>query len=330
MQKIKVQQQYKDRLFRMAFREKEHLLALYNAINGSNYDNPDDLEIRTLEDVIYIGIKNDVSFVLDFVLNLYEHQGSFNPNMPVRGLGYFSRMYQRYIEENEINVYGSRLQPLPFPQYIVFYNGTRKEPDRVELRLSDAFVRSESISADRQPCLEVRALMLNINWGHNRELMEQCQRLKEYSQCIAIIREYEAKFTGREDAVAKAVDRCIREGLLADILSGNKAEVIAMFLTEYDEQKHIRLERKEAWSEGRSEGREEGKYLTILHQVRKKVQKGISAEKTAEMLEEPVDLIEQIYQELISRPDQTDKEILSRIWNVPDNEAEDEIIDGWW
>lgn len=293
MQTVKTQRLYKDRLFRRAFREKEHLLALYNAINGSHYDNPEDLEIRTLENVVYMGMKNDVAFMLEAILNLYEHQSSFNPNMPLRGLGYFSSMYQRYIDETEINIYSSRLQPLPFPQYIVFYNGTHKEPDRIELKLSDAFICGEELSKNMQPCLEVRTVMLNINWGHNRELMEQCLRLQEYSQCIAIIREYEARIPDRQEAVTKALDECIKKGLLADILAKEKSEVVAMFLTEYDEEKHMRLERKEAWEEARTAG------IQILLKTCRKF--GKSWEETSQELEESYSLTPQDAQKYMEK-----------------------------
>lgn len=313
MQGTTIQRQYKDRLFRMAFRDKEHLLALYNAINGSDYKDPDELEIRTLEDAIYMGMKNDVSFILDDILNLYEQQSSFNPNMPVRGLSYFARLYQSYIEEHKINIYSSKLRRLPFPQYIIFYNGSRQEEDRTELKLSDAFYGDKQKLKDRQPCLEVRALMLNINWGHNKELMVQCRRLQEYSQCIAVIREYEAKIADRQEAVAKAVDKCIAKGLLSDILSKNRAEVISLFLTEYDEQAQRELDRAEAredgWNEGRKAGMKEGREKGIIQLVRKKALKGISVQDTAEMLEESEELIQTIYDAIRNHPDWTDDEI---------------------
>lgn len=301
-----IQRQYKDRLFRMAFREKKHLLALYNAMNNSAYDNPDELEIMTLEDVIYMGMKNDASFVMDDILNLWEHQSSFNPNMPVRALSYFAKLYQNYISQNRINVYSSRLQKLPFPQYVVFYNGVRKEPDRMELKLSDAFCHGKKGS---QPCLEVRAVMLNINWGHNRELMDQCQRLREYSRCVALIREYEAAIPDREEAVSRAVDQCIADGLLADILLKNKAEVIALFLTEYDEQAQRELDREEAREEGIAEGLEKGEMLRLIRTVKKKAAKGIAAEDTAEMLEEAPELIQNIYDLIRAYPEWTEEEI---------------------
>ena len=90
---------YKDSLFRMIFREKEKLLNLYNAINGTHYTDPEELVVTTIEDVLYMGLKNDISFLIDDVLNLYEHQSTWNPNMPLRGLFYISSLYQGHIKK---------------------------------------------------------------------------------------------------------------------------------------------------------------------------------------------------------------------------------------
>ena len=95
-----VNSKYKDTLFRMIFRDKKNLLSLYNALNKTSYTNPDDMKITTLEDVIYVGMKNDVSFLFSSIMNLFEHQSTFNPNMPVRGLLYLARIYQNYIRAN--------------------------------------------------------------------------------------------------------------------------------------------------------------------------------------------------------------------------------------
>ena len=98
--------QYKDRLWRMIFNNKEDLLQLYNAINHTDYQNPDDLEVNTLEDVLYLSMKNDVSFLVGGTMNLYEHQSTFNPNMPLRGVFYFGRLYQGYVAKNDLDIYG--------------------------------------------------------------------------------------------------------------------------------------------------------------------------------------------------------------------------------
>ena len=113
-------------------------------------------------------------------MNLYEHQSSYNPNMPLRGLIYFAQLYNIYTEKRKLNLFSSTLQKIPTPQYIVFYNGLKNEPDRKILKLSDAFMNSGG-------CLECSALMVNINYGHNRELMEKCRRLEEYALFIATV-----------------------------------------------------------------------------------------------------------------------------------------------
>ena len=168
---------YKASLFQMIFKEKKELLSLYNAVNGTSYDNPDELEINTLENALYMNVKNDVSCLIDCTMNLYEHQSTYNPNMPLRGFFYFSKLYSKYADQRKMNVFSETLQKIPTPQYIVFYNGLKEEPDRQVLRLSDAFLTDGG-------CLECKAVMLNINYGHNRELMEKCRPLAEYTEFI--------------------------------------------------------------------------------------------------------------------------------------------------
>ncbi len=307
----KLNRNYKDRLFLRVFSDKEYLLSLYNAINGSHYTNADELEITTLEDVIYMSMKNDVSFLLGEVLNLWEQQSSYNPNMPVRGLSYFAGLYQQYIERKKINVYSSKLKKLPFPQYIVFYNGRREEPDRMELRLSDAFEKTEA-TAFMEPSLEVKATMLNINYGNNRELMEQCRRLREYAQFIAAIRDFQDNGMSAEAAVNAAVDLCIKQGILEDILSSHRAEVIAMFLTDYDEQSHMAMERDE-WTEagraeGKAEGRAEGK-AEIVAMIRRKLKKQLDISEIANALEMDQDYVKRIADLISEAPDRTDIQV---------------------
>ena len=132
----------KDSLFRFIFgaeENKKHLLSLYNAINNTHYTNLEDIEINTLSDVIYVRVKNDVSFILYSEMSLYEHQSTFNPNMPLRGMIYFSTLYAQFISENNVNIYSKTLVKIPTPRYIVFYNGNDSYPDKLELKLSDAF-----------------------------------------------------------------------------------------------------------------------------------------------------------------------------------------------
>lgn len=93
---------YKDTIFRMLFSDRESLLSLYNAVNKRNYTNPDDLEIVTLENAIYMGMKNDLAFILDMTLYLYEHQSTVNPNIPLRDLFYIAAEYQKLIDRKSL------------------------------------------------------------------------------------------------------------------------------------------------------------------------------------------------------------------------------------
>jgi len=254
MAEMYVNRQYKDRLFKLIFQKKEDLLQLYNAINDTDYNNPDDIEINTLEDVIYMGMKNDISFLLTDILNLYEHQSTFSPNLPLRGLFYFARLYQKIVG-NEKRIYSGKLIELPYPQFIVFYNGTMEEPERQVLELGDAFPKWTN---KENAALSCKAVVLNINLGYNKTVMEKCKKLKEYAQFIALVRKYLDEKYDIETAIDKATNECIEKGILEQILRDNRGEVRSMLLTEYDEQAHIEYEKELSFEEGREEGREEG------------------------------------------------------------------------
>ena len=268
---VTINRTYKDRLFKIIFEDKKELLSLYNALTGKNYQNPDELEINTIDDVIYMHLKNDMSFILDDWQNLFEQQSTFNPNQPLRGFFYFADLYKvKYFGKK---IYSTRLLKIPTPQYIVFYNGTTSMPDRKELRLSDAFQQPTA-----QPDIEVVAHMLNINYGHNKELMERCQKLKEYAQFIDIIRHYlrENEHWTNEQAISKAIDDCIQNNILRDILQKERLRVMASILSEFDEVGYKEMIRQEAYEdayeevyeEGHEAGLEEGREQELAHGVK--------------------------------------------------------------
>ncbi|MDE7285001.1 MAG: hypothetical protein K2N85_15670 [Lachnospiraceae bacterium] len=256
MSETNVQRNYKDTVFRMLFREKENLLSLYNALNATTYTDVDRLEITTLENAVYLNYKNDISFVFDFELLLYEHQSTFNPNMPLRDLFYVTGILQGRTKDK--NLYSNSIVRIPAPKFVVFYNGTDFQPEQQILKLSNAFEKKQE-----QPALDLTVTVYNINLGHNQELLDACQLLKEYAQYVEQVRTF-AKEMPFSEAVGKAVDYCIMNGILSDFLSKNRAEAIAMSIFEYDEEKHIQSEREE-WREiGREEGRTEGRDALAL------------------------------------------------------------------
>ncbi|MBQ6969110.1 MAG: hypothetical protein IJP85_02150, partial [Synergistaceae bacterium] len=228
-------------------------MSLYNALNGSSYTDPEELEFNTIDDVIYMGMKNDVSFLVmdEKTMNIWEHQSSVNPNLPVRFLMYAGQLYDRYMTDKNIYRYGTKLKKLPKPKCVCFYNGTDKQPEEQTLRLSDAF---EADDGD----IEVRVRVLNINYGHNRALMEACVILGDYAGLIDSIRKNQKAGMNLEGAVDASIALMLDDSLLKRFLLVHKAEVKGMYLTEYDEEKERKLARKEAREEGFEEGREEG------------------------------------------------------------------------
>ena len=252
---IFVRRNHKDLLFVRLFRDKKALLQLYNALNGTHYEDEQDLTIVTIDDVVYMGLKNDCAFIIGSYLNLYEHQSTFCPNMPIRGLFYLSGIYQGYIAEHGLNMYGSGLLRLPTPQYVVFYNGTEARPEREELRLTSSFESENS-------CLELVVTVYNINQGMNPEIMAQCRTLADYAALIGKIREYQSQGLSLRDAVDAACVYCIEHDILKDFLTKHRNEVTKVLLTEYDAKKQrkmdIRDARKEGMEEGLERGREEG------------------------------------------------------------------------
>ena len=244
---------YRDTLFRMLYRNKKRLLSLFNAVNGTQYDNPDDLTITTLEGVLYLGMKNDVSCIIDMMMQLYEHQSTVNPNMPLRNLFYVSDLLQKYIYEEGIDIYSRKQIKIPTPKFVVFYNGDEEQPERKEIRLSKAFSANTG-----ETNMELVVLQININKGQNEELKAACKTLQEYAEFTERAREHRKEME-LEDAIRTTIDECIRDGILKDFLLKNKAEVYHMCLYEFDVELHERVLREEEREEGRLEGIREGR-----------------------------------------------------------------------
>ncbi len=277
---------YKDTVFRMLFSDKRELLALYNAVNSTDYYNPDELMVTTLENAIYMTVKNDISCVVDMRLNLYEHQSTVNPNLPLRDLDYVSRNFSQFYLRKDI--YTPKLIPLPNPKFIVFYNGETPQPAMRELRLSDAFVHKEE-----HPKLELIVTQININPGYNDGFLTKCPTLRQYMQYVDRIRRYQKDMT-LEQAVSIAVDECIKEDILAEFLRKNKGEVISMSLYEYDEELHRKSMIEYGREEGLKEGLEKGCTLKLISQICRKLTKGKDVQTIADELEEDTDVIEKI------------------------------------
>ena len=165
-------------------------------------------------------------------------------NIPLRGLMYFSTLYSQFLSEKNKNIYGKSLVKIPTPRYIVFYNGNDSYPDKLELKLSDAFERPDSSGS-----FEWTATMLNINKGHNQKIMNKCQALFEYSDFIAKVKEYQ-KTLPIKDAVSKAVNYAIINNYLNGFFRKHKEGIMHSCLSEFNEEAFRKGIHDEGFDEG--------------------------------------------------------------------------------
>lgn len=182
---------------------KKHMFSEIHALKFTIHNLKAGLEFNTLENAIYMGMKNDLSFLVMEQMHLYEQQASYTPNMPLRDLFYVADLLQTFVKDKSL--YSSKQIKLPTPHFVVFYNGLQKLPERQVLKLSDAF----EIQTDC-PELELKVLVLNINPGMNEQLNDRCSTLKEYVIYVERVRSY-VKNMPLEEAVEKAIDDCIQE-----------------------------------------------------------------------------------------------------------------------
>ena len=285
------QREIKDRLFKAIFgrdteQSKKWRLELYNALRGTNYSDPDALELNTIENVIYLTMKNDISFLVDSQMTLFEQQSTYNPNMPLRGLMYFSQLYQRHLTKLELTLYGSRLIKIPYPKFIVLYNGDRETEDKEFLKLSDAFENKE-----KDDDFEWTAELININSNHNNSLQKNCKPLYDYVRYISRIKDNRKKGMSKEEVVNEAVDWAISENLLDGFFKMQKEEILGMSLTEYDEEAVKRTFKEE--------GREEGIQQKALEDAINLLQNDIPVETISKCIGLPLEQVLELQKSLV-------------------------------
>ena len=231
---------------------------------AKEYDNPDDVEMVTLDGGISLSVRNDASFVVGDSLSIYEHQSTVCPNMALRSLIYFVAVIKERIsgrhngssdnDENSTvvrdgrNLYGKSLVKIPTPKFVVFYNGAQKQPEKMTQYLSDSFEQKTD-----DPELELKCKVYNINYGKNRAIMEKCRWLDEYMMFVDKVREYH-RSKDEDDLEAdinKAIDYCIENDVLKEFLLERRGEVTKVMALDYTFDKQLEMERADAWKEGR-------------------------------------------------------------------------------
>ena len=264
---------YKDSVFRMLFNDKKELLSLYNALNNSNHTNPDDIVINTIGDSTFLKVKNDVSFIFNYELNVFEHQSTPCPNMPLRDLFYVAKLLKKITQEDDL--YASKPVKIPTPKFYVFYNGTEPLPDEKIYRLSEQFEK-QTVTPD----IELTVTVLNINEGNNPKLMDACNTLKSYSIFVSLVRKYikeipkdiDDKEEEIKSAINHAIQDCIDQDILKAFFEKHRREVQDMTYWDYNEELHNKTIATEA--------AEKATIKDALEIIRFDQEEGIPGEKT--------------------------------------------------
>ena len=234
---------YRDSVFRSYFNDPARLLSLCNAVLDTDYTNPDELNINTLEGIFFDKQKNDISCIIDnhFIV-LVEHQTTVNENMPFRCLSYIAELFNNFVK-NKKKLYLKGLIKFPKPKFFVIYDGNQREPLKREMRLSDAF----DGDADS---LELVVTAFNINHGLPQPLLQKCHYLYDYSTLVGKVKGGIRQGLSRRDAIRGAVKFCLDNGIMGKYLVEHSEEVFNMLALEWnmDDALQARFE------EGRDEG----------------------------------------------------------------------------
>ena len=256
--------QYRDSVFRSYFNEPTRLLSLCNAVLGTNYDNPAELEINTLEGIFLSRQKNDISCAIDNnFLVLVEHQSSVNNNMPFRFLSYVAELLNNLITDKR-KLYKEELIRFPAPKFFVLYDGDKAEPVKKIMRLSDAFGGDSS-------SLELLVTAYNINRAVNAPLLDKCPYLRDYSTLVGEVKDKLAQGLSRRNAIIRAVKFCLDNGIMSDYLAKHAEEAFHMLALEWNLD-----DAKQAWfEEGLERGIEQGIERGIKQGIEQGLERGL-------------------------------------------------------
>ena len=229
---MEANREFKDTVFSKLFGEPDKLRELYNALAGTNYDEDTPIEINTLENVLFKSLRNDLSFTIGgkYVV-LLEHQSTLNCNMPLRCLMYITRIYEKITDDRAI--FHDRILKIPTPEFIVLYNGAKDFPTEETLKLSDAYLVKDKPQDDIYN-LELKVRMVNINPGHNDELLLRSKTLGEYTTFVESVKENQRSGCHLSAAVNNAIDWCLTNGVLEVFLNEHGSEVRNMLMTEFN------------------------------------------------------------------------------------------------
>ena len=271
VQNTPANRKHKDSFFTKLFSEPKRLVGAYNAISTTNYPLDTPIEINTLENVFYLDRYNDVSFIIDGrVVVLIEHQSTVNPNIAMRLWIYLGKIYDKLIKKEDI--YSTQLIKFPRPELIVLYDGLDEQPDETNLMLSDSFFDKE---VRKNGWVDASVRVLNINKGHNSEIVQGSPDLNGYVFLANEIRQNRKTGLELKEAINKAILACKEQNVLTDFLEKYGGEVIDMLHSKWDLDEYVTVVKRDAELRG---GQKKAASAAI-----KALEKGMSIEDAADI-----------------------------------------------
>jgi hypothetical protein len=275
---------FKDSVFTSYFNDQRKLIEIYNAIGNKSYPLDTEVKINTLDDALYLGRQNDVSFLLGKkLIILIEHMSTICLNLPLRMNLYQARLYEQMFPSNDI--FKRKRIKLPKPEFIVLYNGSEEFPDQGEMKLSDSF-----LTEDGPVQLDLTVKIYNINQGRNPDILAKSKSLGHYSAFIGRAKWNLATGMSLNEAVAEAIRYCIDNDIMKEFLEKNRSEAGNMLFTEFKMEDALEVR----FEEGVETGFEEGVEKTKKETAKAALAKGISPSLVADITGLPLETIEQL------------------------------------
>ena len=323
---------FKSSVFSLMMQNKEKALNVYNVLGNSHFDNPEDVEIITTDGGISLSVRNDASFIIGTDMNFYEHQSTYNPNMPMRSLIYCTDAIDRRIKEKNENLYGHKQIKIPTPRFVVFYNGREKRPAVERMYLSSAYMGEK-----KNPDLELACTVYNLNAPENKELLEKSEVLYGYTFFVNRVNANKENGMELEQAIDEAIDTCTRENILKDFFGTYKNEVRRIMALDFTFERQIELTRMEYYQDGFADGESQGEargeargeakgmargekngqLQALISLTVRKLRKGKSVEQIADELEADMATIAPICQAAEEfAPEYDEKKIFEKVKNA--------------
>ena len=252
-EKAKVNREFKDGMFRTLFNDKEKMLELYNAVSDEQMGKEaiENIEALTIETPLYIGSRNDLAFSINGKSMFFcEQQSTKSGNIALRMASYFGKTLDMMFGSE---IYGTRKVMMPAPVFYVFYLGKPDAPEVETFRLSDHYKENAPENS-----IEVVVKVYNICYSENKEILKRSRTLREYSLFISYVNENLDKGMDLEDAVAVAIKRAKKAGVLVDFLNKYATEVEGM-LTGITVEEYGEVMKREGFDDGKAAGLEQGR-----------------------------------------------------------------------